>query len=357
MRTSPTELSFISPDAWSDINGYRVGHKHFEKDLAVVGKPPNGVDSLITAKRVDHSRMRRTLDHAFSIRAFREQEPTVMAFVDRLISRLHDQVNGPSRGKVDVCKWYNWMSFDVIGDLAFGETFRCLEDEKYHPWVQMIYANLQGLAFMSAGNRFPIFRYMLPLLIPKSITRKIANHQAFVTETLNRRIELGTERADFMSPILKYNGTEKGLSEEEMHSNASLFIVAGSDSVATISSGATYYLLKHPAIMMKLKDELTTAFTTGVEITVQSVAKLPYLLAVLNETMRIYTPALTGQPCVVPDGGDTICDYWVPANVSAHSTLAKIPHTLPSLPLSHLRFPPDRRNNQPIRRLPLRRQL
>ena len=296
-----------------------MGHKHFEKDLAVVGKPPNGVDSLITAKHSDHSRMRRTLDHAFSVKAFREQEPTVVAYVDRLISRLHDQINGPSQGKVDVLRWYNWMSFDVIGDLAFGESFKCLEDERYHPWVQMVFANLQGLAYMSACNRFPVFRYLLPLLVPKSIKRQIADHTAFTVETISRRMELGTDRADFMTPILKANDTEKGLSIEEIHSNASLFIIAGSETSATISSGATYFLLKHPAVMVKLKDEIHGAFATGAEINVQTVANLPYLLAVLNETLRMYPTALTGQPCVVPEGGDTICGYWVPANVSTCS--------------------------------------
>ncbi len=64
--------------------------------------------------------MRRVLDHAFSIKALKEQNPVVLGFADELIRGLHDQITGPSNGKVDLVKWYNWMSFDLIGESVFG---------------------------------------------------------------------------------------------------------------------------------------------------------------------------------------------------------------------------------------------
>ncbi|KAL9106489.1 MAG: hypothetical protein Q9187_008552, partial [Circinaria calcarea] len=221
---------------------------------------------------------------------------------------------GPSQGKVDVMNWYNWMSFDIIGDLSFGESFNCLEDQRYHPWVKMIFGNLKGITFMSACNRFPIFRHLLPVFIPKSIKLMIADHFAYITDKITSRVKLGTGRPDLISPILEQNASEKGLTPEELRSNASLFVVAGSESIATNLSGATYYLSKNPKVLMRLKEEVRGSFKSDGEIDVQSVAKLPYLLAVLAETLRMYPTALTGQAVVVPPEGDTICGHWISGN-------------------------------------------
>ena len=115
IRISPNEVSFIGVEAWKDISGYRVGHRPFEHDAAVYGRAVNGVDNLLTAKKVDHSRMRRVLDHAFSTKALREQSPIILGYVDSLIEGVYEQAVGTSGGKLDLAQRYSWMSFDLIG--------------------------------------------------------------------------------------------------------------------------------------------------------------------------------------------------------------------------------------------------
>lgn len=316
IRISPNELSFIGATAWSDIHSRRSGYPSFEKDVAIYGKPVNGVDSLLTANQSNHSRMRRVLDHAFSDKASKNQEAVVQSYVDNLVIRLHGQVKGLAAGKVDIVKWYNWMSFDIIGDLSFGESFDCLETQRYHPWVEMIFGNLKGFALLGAFNRFFLSRRLLPLFIPKRLTQMMKDHWAATTEKVKRRMELGTQRPDFMSAILEHNTDGKGLTMDEIQSNNSLFVIAGSESIVTNLSGTTYHLLRNPEIMEQLKKEVRGAFTAEGEITVQRVAQLPYLLACLAETNRIYPTALTGQAVKVPSEGATISGYWVPGDVS-----------------------------------------
>ena len=315
VRISPTELSFINPSAWNDINGHRVGRQDFDKDLNVYGKPPNGVDSILTAKHTDHSRMRRVLEHAFTAKAFKEQEPVVLSYADKLINSLRKQISGSKKGKVDLVKWFNWMSFDIIGDLSFGESFECLENEQYHPWVDMIFANLKGIALLSACNRFVIIERLLPYIIPKSLEKMKDDHFAYTREKISSRMALATDRPDFMSSILKLNGSEKGLTNEEIQSNMALFIIAGSESIVTVLCGAMYNLLRNPLVMSKLIQEIHGTFKSDADITVERVEQLPYMLAVLAETNRIYPTAQTGQACRVPLEGDTISGYWVPGDV------------------------------------------
>ena len=277
---SPNELSFISSDAWQDTYSYRPGHTPFVKDLRGYGKPPNEVHSLLTAPKGDHARMRRILDHSFSDRAYKEQEPIVVGYVDNLIMRLNEQIHDQNQSQVDLVKWYNWMSFDVIGDLSFGQSFNCLETQTYHPWVETIFGNLKGISLTGACNHFAILRYVLPLFISKRITRMIDDHWAATTSNVERRLNLDTSRSDFLSSIIEPNKAEKrSLAHEEIMSNASLFVIAGSESIATNLSGTTYHLLKNPVPKRCIKAEIDSTFTSEDEITPDSVSQLPYLIA------------------------------------------------------------------------------
>jgi hypothetical protein len=63
--------------------------------------------------------MRKYLSHAFSQRSLVEQEFIVSSVVDHFIARIGDLgVEG-----LDIVRWFNMMTFDIIGDLAFGESF------------------------------------------------------------------------------------------------------------------------------------------------------------------------------------------------------------------------------------------
>ncbi len=62
---------------------------------------------------------------------------------------------------------------------------------------------------------------------------------------------------DLLSILNALKG-EKGveLTRAELASNAAVLVIAGSETTATLLSGATYALLKNPKVMQKLKDEV-----------------------------------------------------------------------------------------------------
>lgn len=68
--------------------------------------------------------------------------------------------------------------------------------------------------------------------------------------------------------------------------------------------------------MTKLVDEIRTAFETVDDISVETLAKLPYLNACIEEGMRMYPPVPTGLPRITPKGGAPICGQWVPEDVT-----------------------------------------
>lgn len=280
-------------------------------------RPANGVNSILSANPHDHARMRKVLNQVFSDRAFREHEPVVEGYANLLIKRLYEQIQeGGGEAKLNMLDWYVWTSFDIMGDLAFGEKFECLQSQKLHPWVRSLCSFLHYRALQRVYHRFVLSRRVLPLLLPKRLKKIAADNWGKTVDTVTRRMELGTRRPDFMSEILKFNNDKIGLSLDEIRSNSSLFILAGSDSTSSVLTCTTFHLVQNPAIMKKLTDEVCGTFKSEAELDGQSVSKLPYLVACLDETFRIFPNSLTGQAVVVPSGGDTIGNYWVPGGVS-----------------------------------------
>ena len=89
-------------------------------------------------------------------------------------------------------------------------------------------------------------------------------------------------------------------------------IVAGSETTATLLSGAIYYLLKNPGWLDKLRREVLAAFSTDSQITFTTTAQLKIMNAVIYETLRIYPPVPVALPRVVPKGGATVAGTYIP---------------------------------------------
>lgn len=92
--------------------------------------------------------------------------------------------------------------------------------------------------------------------------------------------------------------------------------------------GATYYLLRNPTALKTLQEEIRGAFKVEDDITIANTGELKYLIAVLNEALRVYPPVPIGLPRIVPEGGAVINGTWVPAGVSKLSALLSLlPHS------------------------------
>ena len=93
--------------------------------------------------------------------------------VDRLISRRHEQCHPRQLCiVVDIVKWYNLCVFDIIDDLAFGESFECLERRDYHSGVATVIHHFKAAVVMGACQYRPLIL---------SFTC-VVSHQKFDTE-------------------------------------------------------------------------------------------------------------------------------------------------------------------------------
>lgn len=274
-------------------------------------------ESIINAEDpADHERMRRLLNPAFTPKAVEAQESTMQYYVDMLIDKLRERAT--TKENVDIVSWYNFTTFDIVGDLGFGEPFDCLKESRYHTWVATIFTQFKA-SVMVAGFRFyPPIATVLMALIPASVRKPALRNREMAKEKIHRRLNLEKERNDFMTPVIRAQES-RSMSIEEIEGTFNIVIVAGSETTATILSGVTNYLTRDSSIMNKLCAEIRSAFQHEKEITFSHVKDLPYLHAVIQEGMRMCSPTPAGLPRVVPPGGDTVCGHFIPGGVSLPS--------------------------------------
>jgi cytochrome P450 len=216
VRVLPNELVFTDPDAVKDIYGHRNGAvvkgEEFDKSglfYRVGSIPP----SILSETRDNHALLRRQLSHGFSEKSMREQEPIIKQYVDLLMIRLKEKcalASGAgdekeklvqSKAVVDLRDWYTFTTFDVIGDLAFGEPFGCLEksekNERVSTIEDLISSQNIGLAVRTMGLD------RLFSLVAKGISRFQQEMMEHMGGSLRRRMALKVERPDLIEGLLK----------------------------------------------------------------------------------------------------------------------------------------------------------
>ncbi|KAK4160878.1 putative isotrichodermin C-15 hydroxylase [Cladorrhinum sp. PSN259] len=314
VRKTNTDVSFITPSAWKTIYGHRsAGQATFPKDRNGYRPSPSGYPNIINANDADHRRQRRLLTHAFSDKALRGQEDIMKHYIDLLIAKLKERSNSDS--VVDIVSWYNFTTFDLIGDLAFGEPFGCLESGGYHPWVAMVFSNVKLLALGTIVLRHPWLKPIFSLFVSQELVRKHAEHRALTAQTTQRRLDTGNlTREDFMSYILRHND-EKGMHTGEMIENSSVLIIAGSETTATQLSGTTFWLLKNPDKYDRLVKEIRDKFEREEDIDLSRVGGLEYMNACFEEGFRMYPPVPVAMPRRTPPEGEVIEGYFIPGDV------------------------------------------
>jgi cytochrome P450 len=288
----------------------------FGKDKRFYG-PENpihpGVYNMVLSNDEDHARVRKIFSSAFSDTALKRQQPLFLQHVDLLVSKLHQQASG----KVDLVAMLNFTTFDIMGDLTFGEPLGLLDGSAYSPWVQTVFAGIKANAFFRIGLYYPLLMKALSYLVPQSLRQQRLNHMKYSYDRVDRRLAQESSKPDIWS--LTTREDEDGqpmLSLAEMHLNSSSFMIAGTETSATLLSGLNFYLLKNRRKYELLTDEIRNAFTTTHDMTFERLGQLKYLNACLEEALRMYPPVPTGFGRFVPEGGAMVSDYWVPGGVS-----------------------------------------
>ncbi|KAI0602456.1 cytochrome P450 [Biscogniauxia sp. FL1348] len=319
VRFGPVDVSFTTAQAWKEINGTEKGKPDNEKAPEFSQQPANGVRSILMSSHQDHTRMRRLFSPAFSERALRKQEPLFRKYTDMLMSKLREL--GGDGSPVEMTRLFNFAAFDMMAELCFGDSLGLLENNEFSPWVKSIFESLKIIPYTSIVASYPILQALFDRFEPKWLTEYRMILYKHTADRVDRRLKEGSDKPDIWSLVIAAQESENKLSLLEMHSNAELFMIAGSETTATLLSGVTYYLLQNPDKMKILLSEIRGSFTDAKDMSFDTLANLKYLNACLKEALRVYPPIPIASPRAIREGGgQIITGRWVPpgTRVSMH---------------------------------------
>ncbi|OAP55314.1 hypothetical protein AYL99_10287 [Fonsecaea erecta] len=314
VRTAPDELSYIDAQAWKDIYASRPGHVPIERGGVWFRKTrPCEPYSIMGHDELHHARYRRAFMGAFSDKAIKEHSTLIEKYVDLMVQRLRAMASKGGVTTVDIVSWLNFVTFDISGDLSFGESFGSTSTGRPHPWVDIACRFGKGIALVASINHYAPLQKFLKYALPTKVRQKMIYHRELSAQKVRQRLQLQEQRPDFVNAVLRYNQEKaEGVTPEELELNMSVFVFAGSETVSSAVAAILFGLLEAPKAMARVSQEIRSAFDCEKEIDVAAATKLEYLTAVINEGMRLGPPSVIGVPRIVTTGREEICGKWVP---------------------------------------------
>ncbi|KAI0894937.1 benzoate 4-monooxygenase cytochrome P450 [Annulohypoxylon nitens] len=319
VRIAPNEVSFNTAQAWKDIYTHGPGRQVFIKgkfyDGACFGAEglQRGISTIASERRPEvHKQMKSQWASAFSERAIVEQEELIAISADKLIRQVG--VRGSKEEGFDLPTLFEAMTFDVMGDLAFGQPFGALDMETRHPWISAAIGTLMMSIIIDVLNHYPTIARGLVMLMHgkfKKAVEDMKTNERLVYNLVKKRIEAKTDRKDFLTRVIQERDPND-VSDKQIAAHSSDMVIAGSDTTATGLSSIVYFLLQNPSSLAKLKAEVRDTFDQYSQITYSSTIKMKYLRAVIQEGLRILPPVSVPLPRDVPDGGAVVDGQFLP---------------------------------------------
>ena len=116
VRVNPTELSFNSgAAAWDAIYSFKKPRPFRDPQFYAIGV--NGCPDVVSADEENHSRQRKILSIGFSDKAIKGYEPLLRSWAQKMITEMSERAN--KAGKVDMLKYLNCTTFDIMGEWAY----------------------------------------------------------------------------------------------------------------------------------------------------------------------------------------------------------------------------------------------
>ena len=313
VRTGPREVSVSDTAAIKTI--YGAGTKFRKSDWYSVWQGHRKFDLFAERDEKIHGEQRRLVSRPYAMGTLKQLEP----FVDDAVKVFVEQMNKRAGQIVDIGHWTQLFAFDVIGEITFSKRFGFLDVGEDDGSFAQIENALKSAAWI---GQLPGLYWLHDFLMPYignhlGITARHGSLRTFALNQIASRKDRGSDHQDILSQLLATQKEKGGqMDDNAVTSMATSNIFAGSDTTAISTRSIIYYLLKNPECKAKLLQEMDTMRSQGQlsdPITLDEAEKMPYLQAVMYEALRLHPAVGMSLPRVVPSGGATISNTYLPA--------------------------------------------
>ena len=292
VRPAPNEIHISDPDFVDTIYALRNRNSPNTGGLLVDQSVGATEDYLM------HKMRRDAMSQYFTPKAVVALEHLFTVKLDKLVRIFDDALK--SKKPLNLSDVFFAYSNDVVRVFLFGSDNNLLDDL---PEAKLQRENLATLLTSVALNKhFPFIPRVLGTVLPSIIGDKAIppavmdmikfrakvgkDIEAIMTDTKNdhkNRNSIFYELRD--SPTLPpEEKTIKRLQDE-----ATLLVMAGTESTAKTMVIATFYCLYQPEVLEKLRMEITEALRTSKdhELSLSTLLVLPYINAIIHEANRL----------------------------------------------------------------------
>lgn len=245
-------------------------------------------------------------------------------FVDecgRILSQRFEELSG-SNLVINLGEWMQYYALDVIGAITFSERFGFLNAGEDMGGV--IEANENRRMYATLAGIYPSLHPLLFRIVSYLPSSGAASFQylfKFANERIReRKVRLGTEADDGpMDQVGRFLTAHierpDYFTAQDVLMGSLTNILAGSDTTAISLSAILHYLCTHPEKMQKLRDEIDGMAKRGQvsdPVTLKETQAMPYLQAVIKESLRLHPATGLTLARKVPKGGATISGEFFP---------------------------------------------
>lgn len=236
-------------------------------------------DGLFISDGELHRRQRKLMAPSF-------QPRHIINYADSMVSYGEQIQQGWQDGAViDINREMTHVTMSIVGKVLFDADVFTEADELGAAMTVVLEQTNYTLSHILA----------LPLSwpVPRSIrTRKaLAVLDKRIHQMIDERKANASERNDFLSVLLESKDEDgNSMSDKLVRDEALTLFAAGHETTSTALTWAWYLLTKHPEVYQKMQQEIDSVLQGRVP-THADLARLPYTLQVLKESMRLYPPA------------------------------------------------------------------
>jgi cytochrome P450 len=92
--------------------------------------------SIVSTHEETLLRSRRALTENFTEHAILEHASVLEDLIGLMVVNFDESAKaGKGRTVIDIADWLSFLTFDIVGALAFGEAFDSVNNGHVHPWV------------------------------------------------------------------------------------------------------------------------------------------------------------------------------------------------------------------------------